>query len=354
MALQAFFGNAADTISQASSQFMDWRRRRIMNDPVYSRFAPSTWRQQPKSVPWNTIKNHIVTAVRNQQFDTHATRYLAQAKTGKEWRQRMKHLETIYKQWQRSGASNTTRLISNGGGTVPPSQPPSSGSFSTPPPIGPQLPLHSYCPRELKAHEVKDTQSVPTGSVSYGTTFVKFFLNGIPQGTDFNERVGDQVYLSSQWFNLTLYTEGTTYFNEQQAPSGSTYVGGGYSEIALILDRYPASSPTGISEIFKDGDLPLRINYANRHRFKMLLRQPQEWNMGIQGSPVSGTFFDKYIKFPKALNKGSIHPIYQATTPSDESDMRTGALLLYWVFQDDINNGYSNYVRCVARTRYIG
>lgn len=102
-------------------------------------------------------------------------------------------------------------------------------------------------------------------------------LNGVAEGTDYNQRVGREVTHNYIEVNIVI---------SSNAASGSG-LPGDCGFWAIILDRQPAGSLPAFNTMFDDSlsigqGLDFRITSTNQDRFKIISRN--EWSCGNTGS----------------------------------------------------------------------
>lgn len=140
---------------------------------------------------------------------------------------------------------------------------------------------------ELKFVDVSMTNFVnaTTGTIT--------LINGIAQGSDFNNRIGRKVQIKSILLNGNLFS----------GPPPSNAVQGVQGMIAIIYDTQPNSgSLPAYTDIFQIADPNTVMNLNNRDRFKVLMKFRKGVNgwvstvtPTVQGNP-NNAIFSKYKK----------------------------------------------------------
>jgi hypothetical protein len=172
----------------------------------------------------------------------------------------------------------------------------------------------------LRGPELKFLDSTAT-NVAVTTTWQGLLINGIAQGSDFNQRIGRKSTMKSILFNGNFFPTAST-ANAYQ---------GIYMRTVIIYDTQPNSGtfPTG-TDIFVSNDPNSPLNLNNRDRFQVLLDvrkqlgsfQTDATPKLVAGSP-SNAYWNKYRK----CNKETIFSGTAATLAS----ISTGSMYLFFI-----------------------
>lgn len=174
--------------------------------------------------------------------------------------------------------------------------------------------------RELKFIDVTNTfVNIPAaGAVT--------LINGVVQGTDFNNRIGRKIVMKSLLSNITLYPSTT-------APAST----GDFTRLMVIYDTQTNSAATpAVTDILVSADVNSPMNLNNRDRFHVVMDKkytfyPTAYTAGAitAGNPVT-RWCSKYKKHSKDV-------IFSGTAATIGS-IQTGSLLfLYLSKLGDIN-----------------
>jgi len=209
----------------------------------------------------------------------------------------------------------------------------SSGSY------GPPATRGFYGQYSLRGRaELKFVDTTAT-NVAVTTTWTLTLVNGIAQGTDFNQRVGRKSTIKSVLFNGNAFPP--TVMNANSAA-------GTYMRYVIIFDTQPNSGtlPVG-TDIFVTNDPNTVMNLNNRDRFRVLMDIRKQlgsylFNAApglVAGSP-SNAFWTKY-------KKCNLETIFSGTAATLGS-ISTGAIYLC-VIGDNPTSALDYYIR----VRYI-
>lgn len=216
--------------------------------------------------------------------------------------------------------------------------------------------MRRFVPKGSSKAELKAVDLYQTGTLNQASSGTVTLLNPIGTGTDFYQRVGRKVKLSSILFkgHVALQSPGT-------GASGSSE---SYPiRVALVYDDQPNGGSTPVvSDIFQSVDssgsaasaspyTPLNLN--NRDRFTVL----KDWtmclkpitNLGTTGSYGDGMHAVRNLSFYKRLNLDAIFN----GTGAGLSTIQTGALyFVAYQLQVQAANGICGAYNFVSRVRY--
>lgn len=205
----------------------------------------------------------------------------------------------------------------------------SSGSYGPPATRGF---YGSYSLRGRAELKFVDTTAV---NVNVTTSWQLFLVNGVAQGTDFNQRVGRKSSIKSVLFNGNAFPPPVISANS---------AAGTYMRYVIIYDTQPNSGtlPTG-TDIFVNNDPNTAMNLNNRDRFKVLMdvrKQMGSYTMSpapalIAGSPQNA-FWSKY-------KKCNLETIFSGTAATLGS-ISTGAIYLC-IIGDNPTTSVDYYIR---------
>jgi len=152
-------------------------------------------------------------------------------------------------------------------------------------------------------------------------------LNGLEQGTGYDQRIGRNVMLRS--VHLKFQVNGAPY--NAGTPSFSP---GCLVRVLLVWDQQPNGTLPSIGEIFQSttpGLLPLQgMNMANSQRFKFLFDRRYVLSNADENNRAGW----KWECFDETFQKLNLKVGYSDTSTGTISDIETGAL--YWVQVTDI------------------
>lgn len=163
-------------------------------------------------------------------------------------------------------------------------------------------------------------------NIAVTTSWSVVLINGILQGTDYNQRIGRKVMLKSVLFNGNHFPGATV---------GTDAAQGCYSRFVIVYDSQPNSAatvPVG-TDIFATNDPNTALNLNNRDRFKVLIDVRKQigsfkYTTGVKslmtGSPPNA-YWNKYKKI-------NLEQIFSGTAATIGS-IGTGAL--YFCFIGD-------------------
>ena len=165
-------------------------------------------------------------------------------------------------------------------------------------------------------------------------------VNGIAQGTDFNQRIGRKAMMKSILFNGNISPAAG---NSLSQPQGILV------RVVLIYDTQPNSGtiPVG-TDIFASNDANSPMNLNNRDRFKVIIDrrcQLGSFATGATGILTAGSPNNSYWSKYRKLN----HEIIFSGTANTIGSISTGAIYLAWV--GDANN--TTVLDHYTRIRYM-
>lgn len=186
----------------------------------------------------------------------------------------------------------------------------------------------------------KELKFVDTGALNTAitATWQVVHLNGVAQGSDYNQRIGRHMYTKSILANILCYN-GNLVVNSQPQGIGI--------RVLLIWDYQPNSAgavPTGL-EIFSSNTCLSAMNLNNRDRFKVI----KDWKTQIgaftigAGPPTVLTAGAPQNRYLTTYKKCNLETIFSGTTAA-LSSQSTGALYLCWI-ADVLGAGIDYMVR---------
>ena len=179
------------------------------------------------------------------------------------------------------------------------------------------------------------TTVIPVPNASWTVTFI----NGVTQGTDYNQRIGRKMTNKSILFNGLVY-------NNQGNNINATL--GVMLRIVLIYDTQVNSTLPAGTDIFAVTDVLSPMNLVNRDRFKVIFdirKQVGAYTTSAGGSLATGSpqnaMFSKYKKcMLETINSGTNNTI---------GSVSTGAFYVCYI-ADTNNAGCFNFY---TRVRYV-
>jgi len=150
-------------------------------------------------------------------------------------------------------------------------------------------------------------------SVNIPTTGAVNLINGVAQGTDFNQRIGRKTVMKSMLANITLFPNATA-------------LNGDFVRLLVVYDTQTNSAAVpNVNDILTGNDVNAPMNLNNRDRFHVVMDKkytfyPATYTAGnvTGGAPVT-RWCSKY----KKMTKDTIYSGTGATTGS----IQTGAIL---------------------------
>lgn len=168
---------------------------------------------------------------------------------------------------------------------------------------------------ELKFIDVTSSGTIPTTGNITG-------LNGVGQGSDYNQRIGRKIIMKSIYFRIDLVNAGVT------ANVGDLL------RILIVYDCQTNSSTPAISDILQTVAYNSPMNLDSRDRYKVLIDK----HVTIHGAVyTSGTLTqgDPQPKIVKVYKKLNLETIFSGTG-SSTAGISTGAVWL--VLLSAVNN----------------
>lgn len=161
-------------------------------------------------------------------------------------------------------------------------------------------------------------------------------VNGILQGTDFNQRIGRQCQLKSILFNGNISPAAGNSLSQPQ---------GVMVRVLLIYDTQPNSGaiPAG-TDIFASADANSPMNLNNRDRFKVLIDrrcQIGSFATGATGILTAGSPNNSYWSKYKKINL----PMVFSNTAATIGSISTGAIYLCWIGDTGTTSVLDHYTR---------
>lgn len=161
--------------------------------------------------------------------------------------------------------------------------------------------------------ELKVVDVTAAGAVAAAGTVT--LLNGISQGTDYNNRIGRKVIIKSLLFNLDLQPNATA-----SIPIGD------FVRVLVVYDCQTNSAAPVVSDILQGGTYNSPMNLTNRDRFKVLI--DKRVSVGgvtyTAGAITSGMFMPRTIH---VFKKMSMEMIFSGTGATVGS-ISTGGIFL--------------------------
>lgn len=173
-------------------------------------------------------------------------------------------------------------------------------------------------------------------NVALTTTWAGVLVNGIAQGSDFNQRIGRKSTMKSVLFNGNC-------FNISGASLVS--INGAYCRFVIIYDTQPNSGtiPTG-TDIFVANDPNTALNLNNRDRFQVLMdvrKQVSAFTFSAATALTAGNPANSYWKKFKKCNKETVFSGTAATLGS----ISTGAIYLFVIADAASSAAIDYYIR---------
>lgn len=166
------------------------------------------------------------------------------------------------------------------------------------------------------------------------TSWQLALVNGIAQGTDFNQRIGRQSTMKSIIFNGNVFNLSTASLNA---------FNGGYTRLVIIYDSQPnAALPSG-TDIFATNDPNSPMNLNNRDRFQVLMdvrKQVSAFLMSATPALTAGTPGNAYFKKYRKCNKETVF----SGTLGTIANISTGAIYLAYI-TDAAVAAFDYYIR---------
>lgn len=145
-------------------------------------------------------------------------------------------------------------------------------------------------------------------------------------GSDYTNRVGRKIRITSAYIKGYVYTEAST----QSAAVNSTSQA---ARMMLVCDLQPNGSAPAITDILTTADPSSHLNLNNRDRFLIL----KDKNFVFDPLYLSTTATQSYatasnqIKFLKVYKKLNMETIFNATNGGSIADITSGALYMVWI-----------------------
>lgn len=184
--------------------------------------------------------------------------------------------------------------------------------------------------RSLKEYKFLDTN---ISVAPYAANSTLTLINGITQGTDYNQRIGRQIKMMNYFIRLTI------------APQDTTTDTGSY-RIMLVYDLQANGVAPTPTEVLVSNTTTSHINLDNRDRFRVLM----DISKTIGGySTVSGQAAVPGPVYIKRFKKRPLDVQYSGTTNTIGS-IASGSLYLLCIASPPINQSIS--VEGNIRIRY--
>lgn len=152
-------------------------------------------------------------------------------------------------------------------------------------------------------------------SVNVTTTGTTNLINGVAQGTDYNQRIGRKTLMKSFLCNITLFPN-------------STSQNGDFVRLLVLYDTQCNSAAVpATTDILVAADVNAPMNLNNRDRFHILMDKKYTFNPATYttGNVTGGNPVTRWCTKYKKLNKETIYSGTGATTGS----IQTGSILFF-------------------------
>lgn len=181
--------------------------------------------------------------------------------------------------------------------------------------------------------ELKFVDTTVSGLATIGGTVN--LLNGVTQGTDYNNRIGRKFTMKSLMVRI-----GISYGNV--AGVGST---GNIIRILVVYDAQTNTVTPAVTDVLQSANYLSPMNLNNRDRFKIL--SDKWWNTDAfvfaAGAITNGTFTPQMEKYYKKIN---------LETQNGGTNNLVGSITTGGVFLIVISGGAGNLVDVYTRVRY--
>lgn len=180
--------------------------------------------------------------------------------------------------------------------------------------------------------ELKVIENAVSGPTQFTSAGLVVLMNGVAQGSDFTNRIGQKICMKSLLARFWI------------SPSGNT-ASGDIARVMVVYDTQPNSSGSvpAVTDILTSADCFSGINLNNRDRFKVILDKkiamyPVVYTAGAitAGAPIS-RYVDKYRKF-------NLDVIFSGTAATIGS-ISSGSLLWLLIDQNTTTSEYAIYSR---------
>jgi len=180
---------------------------------------------------------------------------------------------------------------------------------------------------ELKAFDVTETTTTFTQPAGPPTAVV---LNAIPQGADFNNRIGRKVY------NKSLQLRGWV-------QNANTQGSEDFCRLVVLYDAQPNAALPTFATTFKDANAAAAstvlsgLNIDERERFKILLSEefliPPVTNAAGVETDVGITDGSQHLKFNRFIDLKGIETCYNVTNGGTIADITSGSIIIFFFGQ---------------------
>lgn len=170
------------------------------------------------------------------------------------------------------------------------------------------------------------------GNTAVGSTGGVALLNGVQQGTDWNQRIGRIIQMKSILFRLTL------------APNiGVGQSVGDSVRILVIYDAQTNSVAPAVTDVLQVAEYDSPMNLSNRDRFKVIMDKLVAMNaFNFSGAAVvGGCPINKQINKYRKMNMEVANSGVGATVGS----IGTGGLFLLLIAKENNNTLVDYYIR---------
>jgi len=138
--------------------------------------------------------------------------------------------------------------------------------------------------------ELKFVDAISLGTPAVAGTVT--LLNGIAQGTDYNQRIGRKFMMKSIMYRFLVRID----------PTAASV--GNLCRLLIVYDAQTNGALPAVTDILQIGDVLSPMNLNNRDRFKII--SDKWWNTGAYnvatGNITTGEFCPQMDKFYKKMN----------------------------------------------------
>lgn len=150
-------------------------------------------------------------------------------------------------------------------------------------------------------------------SVNITTGGTVNLINGVAQGTDFNQRIGRKTFIKSLLTNITIFPNATSQ-------------NGDFARLIVLYDTQCNSAAVPITtDILTAADVNAPMNLNNRDRFHIIMDKKYTFNPATYttGNVTGGNPVTRWCNKYKKINKDTIYSGTGATTGS----IQTGSII---------------------------
>nr|UOF81670.1 capsid protein [Cressdnaviricota sp.] len=157
---------------------------------------------------------------------------------------------------------------------------------------------------------------VSVSNLQFNSTGTIRLLNGIVQGTDYNQRIGRQIILKSIYLRMYLF------------PNAAATNVGDVLRIILGFDEQPNGALPIVTDILTSASTTAANNLNNRDRFKILVDKTFPVGQAITANAVAP------IRGFKKVYKKCNWPVTYSGTTADIASLATGSLFILTVSEN--------------------